>query len=268
MAAGSASRSKAWRAPGGSPGSTRAGRRSPAAAPWQRRGSNAPAIQPHVRPCLPQAQRAPKAPLVPASSVDASTAVHLACAAGSPAWPARRRAAGSPGAPACPPGRPAAAPARRSCVGLRPVVRDKGGVEAPHAGIAAGQRHLGDGQGGVGQQLLGRQQAACLQVLQGRHAERASKMRRRCRSLTPRRAARRSPTAPPSASQASGSSSSRAAWCARMADASWIDQPAPAAPARAGSAGRAETRAFGLRGMAKKRQFSRLGVRTLHTGRQ
>lgn len=55
--------------------------------------------------------------------------------------------------------------------GVEPVVRAEGSIEAPHAGEAAGQRHLGDGQARVGQQLLGRQQPARLQVLQRRHAQ-------------------------------------------------------------------------------------------------
>ena len=56
--------------------------------------------------------------------------------------------------------------------GVEPVVRHKRRVEPAHAGKAAGQGNLGDGQVGVGQQLLGIQQAARLQILQGRHAKR------------------------------------------------------------------------------------------------
>ena len=62
----------------------------------------------------------------------------------------------------------AAAPQGR---GAQAVVLGKCGIEAAHAAKATGQRHLGDGQGGVGQQLLGRQQPAGLQVLQGRQAQ-------------------------------------------------------------------------------------------------
>ena len=47
------------------------------------------------------------------------------------------------------------------------IVFDKGGVEAALAAKAAGQRHLGDGQLRVGQQLFGREQLAGEQVLKG-----------------------------------------------------------------------------------------------------
>ena len=55
--------------------------------------------------------------------------------------------------------------------GAQAVVLGEGGVEAAQAGKAAHQRDLRDRQIGVGQQLLGREQAARLQVLQGRHTE-------------------------------------------------------------------------------------------------
>ena len=45
------------------------------------------------------------------------------------------------------------------------------GVEPAHAAKAAGLRHLGDGQGRVGEQLFGSQQFAGLQVLQGRDTQ-------------------------------------------------------------------------------------------------
>ena len=56
--------------------------------------------------------------------------------------------------------------------GVESVVFGKGGVEAAHAGKAAGQCHLGHGHGAVRQQLLGHEQAPRLQVLQGRDAQR------------------------------------------------------------------------------------------------
>jgi len=46
------------------------------------------------------------------------------------------------------------------------MVGGKGGVETAQAGKTAGLRDLRDGQGGVGQQLPGRQQLAREQVLQ------------------------------------------------------------------------------------------------------
>ena len=54
---------------------------------------------------------------------------------------------------------------------VEPVMGHKGRVKAAHAGVTTAQRHLGDGQVGVGQQLFGRQQAAGLQVLQRRDAK-------------------------------------------------------------------------------------------------
>ncbi|MDT4820662.1 hypothetical protein FQZ97_538080 [compost metagenome] len=54
---------------------------------------------------------------------------------------------------------------------VEPVVLHEGRVEAPHAREAAGQRHLRHRQARVGDELLGGQQAARLQVLQRRHAE-------------------------------------------------------------------------------------------------
>jgi len=54
--------------------------------------------------------------------------------------------------------------------GVEAVVRAKRRIEAPQAGKAAGQRHLGHGQARVGQELLGRQQPPRLQVLQRRDA--------------------------------------------------------------------------------------------------
>ena len=75
---------------------------------------------------------------------------------------------------------------------------DEGGVEAPHAGKTAGQRHLGHGQPGIGEQLLGHQQPPCLQVLQRgdaqggveqaaqmaiAHAEAGSQLRHLCAAL-------------------------------------------------------------------------------------
>ena len=83
----------------------------------------------------------------------------------------RRRAAGSRAAPRSPVAGPRRRPARRSGARVQPVVRDEGGVEAAHAGEAAGQRHLRHRQARVGEQLLGRQQPARLQVLQRRDAE-------------------------------------------------------------------------------------------------
>jgi len=80
-------------------------------------------------------------------------------------------------------GRPVAQAHRRALAafalaGLAPqlgrvqaVVVEKGGVEAPHAGKAAGERDLGDGQIGVGEQLFGREQLSREQVLQRRDAE-------------------------------------------------------------------------------------------------
>ena len=65
--------------------------------------------------------------------------------------------------------RAGAAPPQRG--GVEPVMRHKGGIEAAHAGKAAHQRDLRDGQRGVGQQLLGGQQAPRLQVLQRRNAQ-------------------------------------------------------------------------------------------------
>ena len=68
--------------------------------------------------------------------------------------------------------RPTARIARAAQLGrVQFVVRHKGRVEAPQARIPAAQRHLGDGQVGVGQQLLGGEQAARLQILQRRHAK-------------------------------------------------------------------------------------------------
>ena len=51
------------------------------------------------------------------------------------------------------------------------VMRDKRGIETAHAAKSAGHGDLRHGQLGIGQQLLGAQQAAGLQVLQGRHAK-------------------------------------------------------------------------------------------------
>jgi hypothetical protein len=50
-------------------------------------------------------------------------------------------------------------------------VRREGGVEAADAAEAADERDLRDRQGRVGQQLLGAEQPARLQVLQRRHAQ-------------------------------------------------------------------------------------------------
>ena len=54
---------------------------------------------------------------------------------------------------------------------IQAVLPGKGVVEAPHAAKTAGQRHLRRAQGGVGQQMLGGQQALGLQVLQRRNAQ-------------------------------------------------------------------------------------------------
>ena len=62
---------------------------------------------------------------------------------------------------------PAAAQAR----GVQAVVAAEGGVQAALAAKAAQAGHLGHWQRGVGQQLLGAQQAPGLQVLQGRYAQ-------------------------------------------------------------------------------------------------
>ncbi len=80
-------------------------------------------------------------------------------------WPVGQahRAGGCPGG-----GRAARA---AQCGGLQAIVLRKGGIEPPHTAEAAGQRDLGDGQIGIGEQLLGRQQPARLQVLQRRDAQ-------------------------------------------------------------------------------------------------
>ena len=51
--------------------------------------------------------------------------------------------------------------------GIEFVMPHKRRIEAPDAGKAADQRNPGDAHVGIGQQLLGRKQAAGLQVLQG-----------------------------------------------------------------------------------------------------
>ena len=64
--------------------------------------------------------------------------------------------------------------------GLKAVSATEHLIESPHAAKAAGQCNLRHGQRRVGQQLLGSQQAAGLQVLQGGNAqpcaEQAAKM--------------------------------------------------------------------------------------------
>ena len=149
---------------------------------------------------------------------------------------------------------------------VQPVALGEGGVEAAQAAEAAGQRHLRHRQRGVGQQLLGQQQALRGQVVERRHAVRGLED---------------APQVAVGDAQARGEGGqvrvvARRARPVRSAARRVLGQrcatnPSATAPARSragtsGRAGRPPPRP--ARALPKKRQFSRRGVRTRHTGRQ
>ena len=221
------------------------------------------ALQPAAQrlPLVRPAQRAPQL-----QAVDASTPGRRA-APGSRSRRRCRRAAGRPGA-GCG-SASSRARARRGLLAQRArvhaVALHEGGIEAAQAGIAAGQRHLRHRQVGVGEQLLGQQQALRAQVVRSasRHApaEDAAQVAvghaqplRRCRG--------RYGSSPPRAA----CSISRAACRASTCDESASDSPGDSS-GRQRRQGRKPSRSA-LAALAKKRQLRRSGVRTRHTGRQ
>ena len=189
------------------------------------------------------------------------------------ASPRRRRAAGRPGAArqrVCalrPRHARRARASRRSARRAQAVALDERGVEAAQAREAAGQRHLRHRQRRC--RSAAAWPAAGAAWSGSRSAPRRArcwKMRRRWRSVTPRRAAT-SGSASVAAVVRGLRRAVRAACCASTCDESTSDQPrrqlGPAA--QAGPEAVAPRRCAAL---AKKRQFSRRGVRTRHTGRQ
>ncbi len=119
------------------------------------------------------------------------------------------------------------------------------------------------GSVGVGQQLLGQQQALRRQPGQRRHAmalEDAPQVavgHAQPRGQVGQRRLRR---------RARAWSSKRAAWSASTADESVSDSPGASSGRQRRQGRKPPLRP--ARALAKKRQFSRSGVRTRHTGRQ
>ena len=270
IGAGSASRSRAWRRRC----ITRAERRrqrwrsTTAATSWRVGHEAASPASRASRPWCMQRAACAAACVRRVDRLDAGQralreeAQHAGDVVGRPVGQAQRRAA---------PVR-RAAPARLSrCVAAQraraqPVALGERRVEAAQAGKAAGQRHLRHRQRGVGEQLLGQQQAPRGQVVDRRHAMRgeedaaqvavgdAQPARRSRGSCDVVAVVRRllEHAAPPAGPARCGESTS--------------DRPG-ASSGRQRRQGRKPARSA-LRALAKKRQFSRCGMRTRHTGRQ
>ena len=126
----------------------------------------------------------------------------------------------------------AAAAVRRKVLGIKPIAGFKQRVEAPYAAEARGEGDVGELEGGLAEQPLGEQQPLRLRELDRRHPSSASVTRRKCRSLTPREAAR-SPTRPFETACSSMPAT------AAQPDGSWHRDQRVRERAPAGSAGRA-----------------------------